>query len=246
MVGNHSLFVSDLPQLSNELVSKEDSTVLVNGFVENWLRKTAIVLEAESTLSSSFDIEQLVDNYRVSLLINNYQQKYVSEKLDTSVVSTDLQMEYDRSGDNFLLDKPIFEVRIAKVAAKKRGLEGFYKAWKAGTESKISEYCGKQAEYCSTLDWRTMDQIHELLPSKQFSEQKIKSNKTVQAYADGYEYFVKIEDKKDKGDKPPLSYIADKLAEVVIHRRKKALLSKLESDLYDRAMAANKIKVFKK
>lgn len=244
-VGDHNLYLNDLPKLPEGQTSKEDSTVFVNGYIENWLRKTAIVLEAESNTSSELDIKKLVDNYRVSLLINNYQQQYVSEKLDTTVTEADLKMEYEKSGNNFLLEEPVYKVQIAKVSAKKPGLEGFYKAWKEGKAINISKYCNKHAELCTTVDWKTLEQIHTLVPEKKFPRKKIARNKSLQEYDVGFEYFVKIEDKKEKGDKPPLNYISYKLAELVIHRRKKALLEKLESDLYNRAMAANKIKVFK-
>jgi len=245
-VGDHSLYSNELPEISIEL-NTTDSAALHNGFVEQWVRKYVLVNEAESNLSNSMDINSLVDDYRSSLLIDNYRQSYIFNNLDTTVSNSQLEEEYGQHGESFGLAANLYQIIWAKIDAKQTGLESFYRNWRRGSESKISTYCKEKAFSCMLESkWLTIEEVYNFLPEQKFASSRLKKGRELQQHFKGFEYFVKVNDIKYKGDSPPLAYLESKLRELIIHKRKKTLLNKLEADLYKRAIAAQKIKVYRK
>jgi len=104
----------------------------------------------------------------------------------------------------------------------------------------------KQADYIiSDSTWISNEEIRTILPSSVISDKRLSKKNEIQLNKDGYEYFVKVIDTTDKGDAPPFSYVKDKMSEIILQQRKKALLHKLESDLYKQAIASDKIKIYK-
>ncbi len=244
-VGSHHLYQSDFIKIHNE-TNPADSIALANGYIEQWIRRAVLIEEAETSLSSTIDIQKLVDDYKSSLLIDNYEQKYISERLDTSISKEQLEEEYENQKANFTIGEDHFKVNVAKIDARSKGIEGFFKRWKRGDWDKVKDYCDKTNSYCTLSDeWVSLTQLHENIPRKRFAKKKLKKGEVLQAYDNNYEYFVKIKDRVHEGDSPPLTYLADKLSKLILHKRKKRLQSKLESDLYARALASKKIKVYK-
>ena len=245
-VGDHELYSGELPSVSLEL-GTTDSAALHNGYVEQWVRKYVLVNEAENNLSNTMDINSLVADYRSSLLIDNYQQIYIQSNLDTAVSAEQIAAEYEQLSANFSLAEDLYQLIWAKVDAKQSGLEGFYKSWQRGKESKIEAYCKEKAESCMLESkWLSVEDLHKSIPEKKFNKTRLKKGKELQRNFEGFEYFVKVNDIKYKGDTPPLEYLDNKLKELIIHKRKKTLLDKLEADLYKQAIASQKIKVYRK
>lgn len=246
-VGDHTLYESALPNIVSENSSTVDSIALINGIVEQWIRKHVLVDAAEASLSSTINIESLLEDYRSSLLISNFEQQYIENNLDTTVTTEQLEEEFSTVGSNFKLSEPIFKIKIAKVDNKMTGLEGFYTNWKAGKTQKVKKYCEERALYYSLdNEWMTLSEIRQNIPSSLLTDSQLMKKQNFQKYSGGFEYFVKIMDYHNVDSPPPLSYIQYKIRELVIHRRKKEMLEKLESDLYTKAINTNKIKVYNK
>lgn len=245
-VGKHELRASDLQGMSSE-INLSDSAAVISGYVEQWIRNSVVLDEAERSLSPTIDIKKMVSDYRASLLLHHYREEIVGRQLDTAITEMELQEEYERQKSNFQLAERLVQCRIAKIKGKTKNLDRFYRDWKADKSDRIQAYCTSTTSECMLDEgqWLPVAYMQKILPEQKFDLEQVIKKKKLQQYYKGYEYFVKIIDKKDKGDIPPLSYIEDVLRETIIHRRKKLLLAKMESDLYNKALQSNKIKVYK-
>ena len=246
-VGDQKLYLSDIHSLVSAGTATGDSSTMVNTFVDQWLKKATVIVEAEKSLSPSLDIEKLVDDYRASLLLSNYRQAMVQSKLDTSVTAEQLSAEYENQQSNFVLAEPIVKALVAKVDREKPSLKTFMKDWRNGNIEAIRTYCEAHAEaYDLGGEWKSTDALKPLVPEGILTDRVLEKKGTTQKYKSGYEYFVKVLDVVDEGMAPPLDYIEDKIRDIIIHKRKKDLVAKLEQDIYNKALATNKVKVYRK
>jgi len=246
-VGNRTLYQKDLSKVISEGLGSADSLAIVNGYVEQWIRRSVLVTAAEESVGGQLDIEALVASYRSSLLISNYEEQYLSQRLDTLVTATELEEMYQLHKGSFTLASDLYRLHIAAIDAKSRGLETFYKNWQKGDLAKIKMYVADNAiNYKLDSIWISQEVITEYLPEGLFRTKSFKTKAILQKNQAGIEYFVKVLDAIDKGEQPPLAYVKEKLTEIILQKRKKALKQKLESDLYRQALASNKIRVYKK
>ena len=105
--GNKSLYLSEVSGLIPEGSTSEDSTTIANQYVENWIRKSILLYEAERHIEGQLDIQQLVSDYRESLLIYNYEKKLVEEQLDTVISLEEKEDFYLQNKDTYKLVNPI-------------------------------------------------------------------------------------------------------------------------------------------
>ena len=83
-VYNKNLYLSELEGIVPEGVSSEDSVLMVSAFTQRWVREQLLMYEAERNIPKDLDIDELVRNYRASLVRFNFEEKIIAEKLDAA------------------------------------------------------------------------------------------------------------------------------------------------------------------
>lgn len=246
-VGDKQMYYSEIEEMITAN-SSQDSLAQLNAYMEDWLARTVVIVEAEKNFPQDLDIDKLVEDYRSSLLLHNYRQSLIQADLDT-LITADQEVEYyEANKDQYLLAQPICKARIVKISDKARRIERFYQNWKRNDSAYIEKYIMENAIFDSSNsdDWHTIDHFLSFLPKKRFRVRDFSKKGDIQKHDETFEYFVKVTDIKQKNDVPPLSYVKDKMRKVIINQRKKDLLKKIESSLYQNYLKANKIKVYKK
>ena len=106
-VGNRKLYKSKIKDLFSSNIDSLEKQILIKGFVSNWIREQLLIIEAESKMADSLDIDELVDTYRSSLILDYYENKLVSQLLDTVITEQQLKDYYNTSKKEFILLEPI-------------------------------------------------------------------------------------------------------------------------------------------
>ena len=66
--------------------SKEDSLLFAENYIRNWIEDILLYNKAKNNISESQRIEDLVQNYRKSLIIHEYQQKLINQELTANLL----------------------------------------------------------------------------------------------------------------------------------------------------------------
>lgn len=246
-VEDKSMYLSDIEGMISAADS-QDSVAQLNALIEAWLSRNVLLNEAEKEFPIDVDIDKLIEDYRSSLLLHNYRQALIQKDLDTIITESQELAYYEKYKDQYLIAEPICLARIVKISDDAKRLERFYKNWKKNDSESVEKYVKENALYDSTDDeiWHTINHYLSFLPDNKFSEKDFTKKGHIQKHSDSTEYFIRVKDVRKKNEIPPLSYIRDQMRKVMIHQRKKALLDKLEKDLYEDYLQSNKIKVFNK
>ena len=85
-VFSKKLFLSELEGMVPDGATPEDSTKIINAEVERWTRETLLMQEAEKNIPADLNIDELVRDYRMSLVRHNYEQFLVETQLDLSLI----------------------------------------------------------------------------------------------------------------------------------------------------------------
>jgi len=246
-VGERNLFKSQIAELIHSGTSSTDSAAIVDGFIENWIRENLMILEAEKNVAADINLNKLVDDYRSSLLVYNFEKRLVDQMLDT-IISMDEKNDYYESFKNqYLLSHPIFKCIIAKVSAKASGLKDIKSAL---VKSDLTEsiFLIKEKAVYHHLDierWMTIEDLESLLPLGMIEISELSGGKIFQKKEKDYEYFVKIVTYYDEKRIPPFDFIEGKIIKTILSERKIELLKKYRQDLYDQGVSDQKFEVFK-
>ncbi len=245
-VGNKKLYQSDISNLLQSGSSAEDSLRILKGLVNNWVKDQLMILEAEKNLPKDINLEKMIDEYRSSLLLYNYESKLALELLDTTVTMEEKKQYYDNHSDEFVLPEAIAKYQMVKFPKETRSLDGFYKDWKKGNKAAIASFSEGQASYSDLDDttWKTISQLETLLPKNFISRSWYGDKKEMRKKDKEDEYFVKILTYAPAGKVPPFEYIEAKIEKVLLNERKIKLLKQKKQQLFDKEFGSSKVKLY--
>ena len=246
-VQNKSLYLTELDGMFPESATPEDSTKIISAYVERWIRKSLLMQEAERNIPKDLNIDELVRDYRASLVQYTYEQTLVEQDLDSLITKRELNDFYEKNKEQYQLDAPIVRCYFIKVPQDAESLAEIRTIWQANNaadKQKLLDLCNKNAtEYLLTDSiWYKVDIIAKEMPKGTISSNNIGGRKAFTIQDNDFIYFFRLLELVNRKEIAPLSYIEDQAAKVILHRRKIKLLEEKKEELYEQK--TNQIEVF--
>lgn len=246
------LYPSDLVGVVPAGTSKEDSIAAVDGYVENWIRQTVILRQAQENVAlNQTEIEEQLENYRQSLIIYSYEQQLVAQELDTSVAESELKKYYEENKENFQLKQSIVKASYAKILKDAPRID-VAKKWFVSSKSRDREeletFCMQFAPEYSLVDtsWIILDNLAAIFPLDRVAESTImQENNFITLSDERYLYLLKVRDYMYKEDYSPFEFERENIKNIIINKRKVALVNKMENDIFQKARGNNDVELYK-
>ena len=104
-VGNNYLYAEDLAAVTQRATTPEDSARYAEAFSRRWA--TDILLYQEGKNHSTPEIEALVEDYRRSLYVAEYERYVVDKRMPKTVSDAEADTFYVNNTDRFILQETI-------------------------------------------------------------------------------------------------------------------------------------------
>lgn len=245
---NKTLYLSELAGMVPDNSSPEDSTLIVNAYVEKWVRENLLMHEAEKNVPHDLNIDVLVRDYRASLIRHNYEKLLVELQLDSTITDSELNSYYEENKEQYRLKNMILRCYLVKVPLEFEGLSTLQKLWNSDTPEDyklLLDLCRNYASVYMLNDslWYDLPDIVLHLPKDYLSA----SNASTREYNtsdDKFRYFLRIFETTSANEFPPLEYIRGQASKVILHRRKIKLLEEKKEEMYERELRRNNVKIY--
>ena len=248
-VYDKALYPSDLNGIIQPNMSKEDSILVVGTFIENWAKKNLMLKIAEKNIPKDIDLDEIMAEYKASL-VQHYYEKSLSERLLDSLVSdTEIQAFYEKTKDEHVLKDAIarcFFITLPINAVNKDDVKKWWKMDDNLDYAKLKEYCDKYAINYILEDssWISKNDLAAQLPSGTLN-QGLSKGKTLNVEKDGIWYLLSVKETVGKGQQAPVSYIRDKAIRYILHKRKIELVENMASEMYQRELNKKNVIIYK-
>ncbi len=247
-VYNKQLLASDLEDLLPESYKKEDSTMIYNAYIENWLRDAVLMHEAEQKISQNIDIDKLVKDYRSTLILHNYEEIIVETQLDSTISNAELEQFYETNKGSYQLKNPLIRVQFMKIPVNANEidqLDHWLSSEDKSDQLHLIEYCNTYAEvyYLNEEEWHEIQKIKRHIPTNLFPNSTFTQiGLDIKRKDEQYKYYLRVLDIIQKNEAPPIDYIEEKARQIILQRRKSKLLEEHREKLYDKEIS--NVKVF--
>jgi len=246
-VDNKTLFLSELDGMLPENTSSGDSVKIINAYVERWIRKSLLMQEAEKNIPQDLNIDELVRDYRASLIQHSYEQVLVERELDSLITKRELSEFYEKNKEQYQLDAPIIRCRFIKLPKNAPAVSEIRSLWgknEPEEKNKLLELCMNNASEYLLADsiWYKVDIIEKSLPKGTISNNNIGSRNAFTIQDGDFLYLFRLLELVNRKEIAPLSYIENQAAKVILHRRKIKLLEDKKEELYEQQ--TNNIRVY--
>lgn len=250
-VENKLLLETDIQGIIPQNTSPEDSALIINNYIQNWVKDNLILKKAELNLKDSQkDVEKQLEDYRRSLIVYSYEKELIKQRLDTVVLGYEIQEFYTNNSQNFELRDDIVKVlylKVNKKAPQLKKIRKLYKYKKESDKETLKELAHQYAEkfHLNDNQWILFDELKNEVPMfVSQTEGFLKNIKNVEVEDSLSIYFVHIKDYKLKKDVAPLSFEAKNIKNIIINKRKLSLINKIRSELYEEAFINKDIEIY--
>lgn len=249
-VGTDIVYLDEAVQGMPQGLSAKDSTVYVQQFLKSRVKELLLYDKALKNIPQGQDIDELVENYRRSLVIYAYQQQVLNEKMQKDISDTEVQVFYENNRDRFSaghdLIKGIF-IKIPKAAPDMAKLKKLYKNSSNEAFSQIEKFCvqnGGQFEYFYD-HWVILDDILDQISYDTGKNADfLRTRSTLDVVVGEFEYLLYIDDFVLAGSTAPLEYVKDEVRNIVVNTRKTDFIHRFEQDLLREAEKKGRITYF--
>jgi hypothetical protein len=229
--------------------SPEDSSLIVNAYIEKWVRENLLMHEAEKNVPHDLNIDELVRDYRASLIRHNYEKLLVELQLDSTITSEELNNYYEENKDQYRLKNMILRCFLIKLPKDVEDLSTLQQLWKSSDEEDyktLVDYCRSFANVYMLDDslWYDLPEVTLHLPKNYLTASNSYPNRDYNTMDDNFRYFLRIFETVPAKEYPPPSYIQDQATKVILHKRKIKLLEEKKEEMYERELRRNNVKIY--
>jgi len=251
--GERTLYLDQIPPgLVVNGMSETDSISAVHSFIRQWSRKELLALRAEENLTPEYkaEVNRQLNEMRNNLLIYQYQQQMIIQKLDTVVTDNELQDYYVGNLSTFTLTSNLVRALFIKVPATMPDIEKIRQLYRSSEPADMNSLEGLCYQYALRYDdyndeWIPFTQLLLEVPLESANqEQWLARNSTVEMKDDQFVYFVAIREYKLRNSVAPFEYIRGQVKTIILNSRRNDFLQKLEDGIYNEAVRNSTLKVY--
>ncbi|MDO9679856.1 MAG: hypothetical protein Q8S23_03760 [Bacteroidales bacterium] len=249
-VGENYLYKEDIKNLIPPGTSYSDSIMMVRQYINSWALKYLLLSKAEAELSKSDkDVEGELRDYRTSLLVYRYEKQYIEKRLDTLVSDQEARAYYQENSGTITVNNSVVKARVIKISSSSPNLSRLRSMYRTDALEDIDELeriSYNSAERYNNFNnkWVDLSFVARELPLDLYRcEEMLKSASYIEAQDSLYSYFAYFPQRIAPNGNPPFEYYLPRIKEIIISRRKQALIAGLEKDLIKEALENNKIKL---
>ena len=250
-VNGKQLTLEEIMRIVPDNSTAEDSAQLVERYVKDWATQQLLVTKAEETLTNDQQsFEERIEEYRLSLLTHAFEQEWVRQKLDTNVTDAEIQAYYDANEGNFELKDYIVQVKFCAVAKDSKSVDGVRKLF----QSAVPEDLGRWQQACVDAGasfyfeedtWMSWVDFIRQVPLEVYNvESFLQTNKNIEFVKENTMYLIQFIKYQLRGSKSPLSFERERIANMILNKRKQDSLAALRKDMYEQAMQDGTIKTY--
>lgn len=229
--------------------SAEDSLRLKQLFIKKWATEQLLLKDAQENSDNLQEIDQLVKEYRKTLIINQFQESMVRSQL---AYPNDQSVEeyYAKLKPNLILDEPILKGLMIVVPKDSVDIEPIRKAFKQFSNDQMEIIEHFSLTYALQYDyfrenWRTLSYLNKQLPNRIVLKSNRLKRKGFHELSDSTTLcLLYVDESLPKSSIMPLAYAKEKIRTMLYNKMKLEFLKSLSDDIYQQGEKAQMIHYF--
>ena len=249
MVDGKELRIDDVMRDMPAGITGADSVTFMRMYVDNWVLNRLKMKRAEEVLTSSEDIERLVEGYRQSLMMRQLDQYYIDNMLDVEITDKQISAYYRAHSAAFKLDHNVVQGVVVKVPKTFRNTTTLTTALrnsaKANDWAELDALAEKHTLSVTnmTAQWVSYSDFLSNLPterSRSYNDLITKSTVQQMTSDDAIFYFI-ITDRALKGELAPIASVESDIRRRLYAERRDQIVAEYEAELKRESVEAGRV-----
>lgn len=246
------LYLDELQQIIPPNVNKKDSAEIAQSYIKKWVTDVLLYENAKRNIVSQKEIDELVESYRKSLTIHQYQQKMIEQRVPKEPTEEEMKAFYDQYSEQLLLKENVIKGLLLIIPGKAPKM-GNVRAWVQSGDTKSLESIEKYSiQNAISYDyfgdrWLPFSEILKKLPLQvEDPATYVSSHRFVEIADSTQHYFLRIESYRKSGQVEPYEMCKERITNILLNKHKADFIAKFENELYNDAVKDETVTFFKK
>ena len=230
-------------------LNPQDSARVAQQYIQQWA--ISLVEYDIAKDQTNKNIEQLVDDYRRSLYLHEYETRLIAQRMSRAMEDTLIQTFYQTHQQHLILSETILQGLLLVVPNQAPKLDELKKKIQHPEIEENIEWIEKFAyQYAVGYelfidDWKTTSEIFVLMPLEQDNlDKQLKNKRQIEIQDSINTYLLQVTDLHMKGDEKPITYARKEIEEILLRQRQVEFLQEERNKLYNKAIETGKLKLY--
>lgn len=222
-------------------MSTEDSARVAEQYIYQWAINLLEYDVAKDKLNK--DIERMVEDYRRSLYIHEYEQYLIAQRMSKEVEDTIIKEFYDLHSHHFVLREAIVKGVLLVVPNGAPNMDLLRKNIQHPEEEENIEWIEKFAyQYAAGYelfldDWKTVSQIILRMPfEKDDLNKQLKATRQIELQDSINTYLLQVTDLYQANQPMPIEYARPEIEKIMLAQRQVNFIQQERIGLYEQAI----------
>ena len=239
-VYDKALTIQEVNSILPDKYNAVDSADIVDRYINEWINKELILKNAELNVGSDPEIEQMVKDYRNSLMVSKYTELLVDQKFENEINEKDIANYYNNNLQSFVLSEQILSGIFFKIPIDAPKLNDLKKWSEKRSEEdllELEEYCMQNAQIYEDFrnKWLSVRNITTYLTEVP-DERSLRQGVTLEQTDSLSRYYVLVFDSKTSGETAPLMFVRKQIEKILTHKNKLNYIASFKKDIYNEAI----------
>ena len=243
----HKLYQKEVDAYMANLATAQDSQFIRSKIVDDWIMDRIIYEEANTKIKDKSKINKLVQGYRQSLIISEWEQDYIDASLDTFISQTEIDSFFNFHKEDFLLEEPIMRFLYVKLPSASVN-DTFNDLWKTEDIPALIQYAS-QHNGLALLDireWHKQSALKNIVPVALFAKVSLKKPNNYTLKENDTEFYLRIIEIINDKEDVPVEFVKERIKLRILQDRIKSLIKKKKSSLFEEKIKSKEIKFYGK
>lgn len=243
-----TLTYAEIQQLTTGM-SPQDSARVAEQYIYQWAINHLEYDVAKDKPNK--EIEQLVEVYRRSLYIHEYEQRLIAQRMPREVEDTLIKSFYALHSHHYILRDAIIKGLLLVIPNDAPKMDELKEQLKHPEQEENIEWIEKFAYQYATgyelflEEWKTINQIILHMPCAQENMNKqLKQKRQIEIQDSINTYILQITDIYQEGQPMPLDYARPEIEKIILSQRQVEFLQNERKELYNKALKDGQIKQY--
>lgn len=230
-------------------MSAEDSINQLKLHINMWIRDELMLNVAEENIEISDDVEKMVRDYKATLIMNQYEEVLISQRLDTEVTAQQLAQYYGQHKEQYVSGISWVRchfVKVKRTAEDIKKLKKWFKSEEGVDFENVRMFCAQNntVHILNEDLWIEYDKLAAELPENAISSRHRERQSVLDRMDDNYQYLLQIFEYRDKDDATPLPQVQEEIRRIIIHQRRNQILQDIRKEVFEQAKKEGTFQIF--
>lgn len=250
-LNNNFFYLDELEAILPPGLSGQDSTEFADLYIRKWATDLLMYDKAVQNTSNPAEIERMVNDYKKTLTVHQYQQKLLEQQRAPEPSEEEMIAFYEAYKSQMILKENMLK-GLLLVLPKDAPNMAKVKEWvNKGDQESIENIDKYSLQNAISYDY-FMDKwipLTEIIRKTTFTTSNptdfITTNKVIETTDSTHHYFLRVDSYVAIGQTEPYEVAKDKIRNILTTKYNAEYISNIETGLYKDAVAKQKIKIYK-